>query len=131
MFYNPAGLEWGFLADPTGSAGGNYNFLPPFQLSDLSATNNSGQWLAAPSGHAGIYSNLGAGTLATWYVATQSPGDNSNKSASTAYVATAITLTTGTPTVGQAACIYAAGPPVVIGKCTSVVGAGGACTCAP
>lgn len=36
-----------------------------------------------------------------------------------------------TPTVGQAACIYAAGPPVQIGKCTTVVSSGGACTCAP
>jgi hypothetical protein len=41
------------------------------------------------------------------------------------------TVTVATPTVGQAACIYAAGPPVQIGKCTSAVGAGGACTCAP
>jgi hypothetical protein len=40
-------------------------------------------------------------------------------------------VVTATPTVGQAACIYAAGPPVQIGKCTSAVGAGGACTCAP
>src|SRR5271166_1130755 len=39
--------------------------------------------------------------------------------------------TAATPTVGQAACIYAAGPPLQIGKCTSVVGATGACTCAP
>lgn len=38
-------------------------------------------------------------------------------------------ITTGAPTVGQAACIKAAGPPVVIGYCSSVVGAGGACTC--
>ena len=35
----------------------------------------------------------------------------------------------GTPTVGQAACIKAAGPPVVIGYCSSVVSSGGACTC--
>ena len=35
----------------------------------------------------------------------------------------------GTPIVGQAACIKAAGPPVVIGYCSSVVSAGGACTC--
>jgi hypothetical protein len=35
----------------------------------------------------------------------------------------------GTPTVGQAACIKAAGPPVIIGFCSAVVGAGGACTC--
>jgi hypothetical protein len=35
----------------------------------------------------------------------------------------------GTPTVGQAACIKAAGPPVVIGYCSTVVGSGGACTC--
>lgn len=32
-------------------------------------------------------------------------------------------------TVGQSVCVKAAGPPLVIGKCTSVVGAGGACTC--
>ena len=35
----------------------------------------------------------------------------------------------GAPTVGQAACIKAAGPPVVIGYCSTVVSAGGACTC--
>ncbi len=35
----------------------------------------------------------------------------------------------GTPTVGQAACIKAAGPPVVIGYCSTVVSAGGGCTC--
>jgi hypothetical protein len=39
------------------------------------------------------------------------------------------TITTGTPTVNQTACIKAAGPPVVIGYCSTVVGAGGACTC--
>jgi parallel beta-helix repeat protein len=35
----------------------------------------------------------------------------------------------GTPTVGQASCIKSAGPPVVIGYCSTVVSAGGACTC--
>jgi hypothetical protein len=35
----------------------------------------------------------------------------------------------GGPKVNQAACIKAAGPPVVIGYCSSVVSAGGACTC--
>lgn len=35
----------------------------------------------------------------------------------------------GTPTVGQAACIKAAGPPVVIGYCSTVVSSSGACTC--
>ena len=35
----------------------------------------------------------------------------------------------GTPTVGQASCIKSAGPPLVIGYCSTVVGAGGACTC--
>lgn len=35
----------------------------------------------------------------------------------------------GTPTVNQAACIKAAGPPVVIGYCSTVVSSGGACTC--
>jgi hypothetical protein len=30
---------------------------------------------------------------------------------------------------GYAACVLAAGPPVVIGHCTTVVGSGGACTC--
>ncbi len=37
--------------------------------------------------------------------------------------------TVGTPTAGQAACIKAAGPPVVIGYCSSAVSASGACTC--
>ena len=46
-----------------------------------------------------------------------------------------ITYPTGTvpvanfPTVGQAACIKSAGPPMVIGYCSTVVGSGGACTC--
>lgn len=35
----------------------------------------------------------------------------------------------GTPTAGQAACIKAAGPPVVIGYCSTVVSSSGACTC--
>jgi hypothetical protein len=35
----------------------------------------------------------------------------------------------GTPTAGQAACIKAAGPPVLIGYCSTVVGTTGACTC--
>lgn len=37
--------------------------------------------------------------------------------------------TTVTPTPGQAACIKSAGPPVVIGYCSTVVGSTGACTC--
>jgi hypothetical protein len=37
--------------------------------------------------------------------------------------------TVGTPTVGQAACIKAAGPPVVLGYCSTVVSSSGACTC--
>jgi hypothetical protein len=41
----------------------------------------------------------------------------------------AATVTASGPTVGQAACIKAAGPPVVIGYCSTVVGAGGTCTC--
>jgi hypothetical protein len=36
---------------------------------------------------------------------------------------------TGTPTVSQATCVKSAGPPVVIGYCSTVVSAGGACTC--
>ncbi|CAN5951055.1 unnamed protein product [Sphagnum jensenii] len=39
------------------------------------------------------------------------------------------TITTGTPAVGQASCIKAAGPPVVIGYCSTVVSSSGACTC--
>lgn len=35
----------------------------------------------------------------------------------------------GTPTAGQAACIKAAGPPVIIGYCSTVVDVVGACTC--
>ena len=37
--------------------------------------------------------------------------------------------TVGTPTVGSAACIKAAGPPVVIGFCSTGVNSSGACTC--
>lgn len=36
---------------------------------------------------------------------------------------------TGTPTVGKAACIKAAGPPVLIGFCSTVIDASGGCTC--
>lgn len=36
---------------------------------------------------------------------------------------------TGTPTVNQAACIKAVGPPVVIGTCSTVVSSSGGCTC--
>ncbi len=35
----------------------------------------------------------------------------------------------GTPTVGQAACIKAAGPPVQIGYCSTAVASSGSCTC--
>ena len=37
----------------------------------------------------------------------------------------------GTAVANQAVCFVSVGPPAVIGHCTSVVGAGGACTCAP
>jgi hypothetical protein len=35
----------------------------------------------------------------------------------------------GTPTAGQAACIKAAGPPVIIGYCSTAVSSAGSCTC--
>jgi len=35
----------------------------------------------------------------------------------------------GTPTAGQAACIKLAGPPVIIGYCSTVVSSSGSCTC--
>ncbi|MBB5059096.1 hypothetical protein HDF16_003819 [Granulicella aggregans] len=42
----------------------------------------------------------------------------------------AATTNAGTPpVVGQAACIKAAGPPVVIGYCSTAIGSTGACTC--
>jgi hypothetical protein len=65
----------------------------------------------------------GATTLGypqTAFIAFDGVGYHSNVPAS---------VVTGAPTVGQAACIKAAGPPVVLGYCSSVVGAGGACTC--
>jgi hypothetical protein len=37
--------------------------------------------------------------------------------------------TVRSPTVGQATCVKSSGPPVVIGYCSTAVGAGGACTC--
>lgn len=40
-----------------------------------------------------------------------------------------VVITNNTPTVNQAACIKSAGPPVVIGYCSTVVSSGGACTC--
>lgn len=47
-----------------------------------------------------------------------------------AYIANSSKLPqVGTPTAGQAACIKAAGPPVVIGYCSTVVSSTGACTC--
>jgi hypothetical protein len=39
------------------------------------------------------------------------------------------TVDTGSPTVGQAACIKSAGPPIQIGTCSTAVGSSGACTC--
>lgn len=48
---------------------------------------------------------------------------------STNGVTAASMLSATAPTVGQAACIKAAGPPIVIGTCSTVVGSGGACTC--
>ena len=39
------------------------------------------------------------------------------------------TVNVGTPTLNQAACIKAVGPPVVIGYCSTVVSSSGACTC--
>jgi len=44
-------------------------------------------------------------------------------------VAASAIPTVGTPTVNQAACIKSAGPPVVIGYCSTVVSSAGACTC--
>ena len=44
-------------------------------------------------------------------------------------VSPSLSLAGSTASTGQAACIYAAGPPIVIGHCTGVVGSGGACTC--
>ena|ERR1035438_10366668 len=35
----------------------------------------------------------------------------------------------GSATINQAACIKSAGPPTVIGYCSTVVGSGGGCTC--
>jgi hypothetical protein len=47
-----------------------------------------------------------------------------------AAIATANAIpTVGTPTVGSAACIKAAGPPVVIGFCSTGVNSSGVCTC--
>jgi hypothetical protein len=37
--------------------------------------------------------------------------------------------TVGSPAIGHAACIKTAGPPVVIGYCSTVVSSSGACTC--
>ena len=48
---------------------------------------------------------------------------------STNGVAAASMVSATAPTVGQAACIKSAGPPIVIGTCSTVVGSGGACTC--
>lgn len=45
------------------------------------------------------------------------------------FSSTSVIPTVGTPTVGKASCIKAAGPPVVIGFCSTVVDAAGACTC--
>lgn len=44
-------------------------------------------------------------------------------------VPSASVTTASSPIVGQTACIKAAGPPIVIGTCSTVVGSGGACTC--
>lgn len=60
---------------------------------------------------------------------TQTAGDSSTKVATDAFVSAAVKVTTGTPTVGYAACIKSAGPPVVIGYCSTVVASNGTCTC--
>ena len=78
-------------------------------------------------GTSGTKVQLGVGTPTVGHCG-DFAADGSIQDAGAACAAPA-TLTTGTPTVGQAACIKAAGPPVVIGFCSTVVGAGGACTC--
>lgn len=52
-----------------------------------------------------------------------------NPSGGNVQIGTNNAVSAGSPTTGQASCIKATGPPVVIGYCSSVVGAGGACTC--
>jgi hypothetical protein len=65
---------------------------------------------------------------------TMAPGPNSMKLAGTLET-TGVKIGSNTapvvvaPTVNRAACIKAAGPPVIIGYCSTVVSAGGACTC--
>jgi hypothetical protein len=44
-------------------------------------------------------------------------------------VAASSVVTAASPTVGHAACIKSAGPPLVIGYCSTVVDSSGACTC--
>jgi Pectate lyase superfamily protein len=80
-----------------------------------------------PSQIAGLASDGGV----TWvYVAPTSIGAAVFSQALT--VPTTVTgaaVTAGTATAGQAACIKSAGPPVVLGYCSTVPGSGGACTC--
>lgn len=57
--------------------------------------------------------------------------NNDQEPASTAAVTTALSSvpTVGTPTLNQALCVKAVGPPVLIGYCSTVVSSGGGCTC--
>ena len=85
---------------------------------------------------AGLVANDSAGVLMTTTAlpngttaTTQILSDNANKVATDAFVHGNISITTGTPTAGHAACIKSAGPPVVIGSCSTAIDSGGTCTC--
>jgi hypothetical protein len=54
---------------------------------------------------------------------------DANQSIVDSGIATSAVPQVGTPTVNSAACIKAAGPPVVIGYCSTVVSSTGTCTC--
>ena len=120
----------------------------PGSTNDLvvrNAANTSTTFSVTDSGVAQFYNDLGVNggiTINGIYATVHSDGTigtgfacgGGSPSAGTACFGDGnwkVGVTTATPTVGQATCIYAAGPPVQIGKCTSVVGATGACTCAP
>lgn len=74
--------------------------------------------------------DLTAGTTPLTYTSSTQTWSAANFSAATSMtIGSNAVPVVASPMVGQATCIKAAGPPVVIGYCSTAVGSGGACTC--
>ena len=86
------------------------------------------QNLTGVQGTAGTAIAAASGTFTNGNLrSTNATGDEVDSGITTAHINALPTV--GTPIVGQAACVKAAGPPVVIGFCSTVVSSSGACTC--